>query len=277
LILTDNRTGGTGYIGGSVLAALVQQHPEYNITVLLRKVPPNFRETFPNVNIVEGNFDNVELISATAALNDIVIRKSRRNPTTIKHSTTEQIQDNGKSKHEPSIRAHISGLLRSATPSSPRFLIRLGGTGAIADWADPTYYGKQNPKVWSDIDDIDTITSLPDTALHRNIEKIVQTAAADHGDVLKCAIICSCGVYGQGRGIGRTQSIMVPVYLEDILASPAKQAFYTAPGANTRSWVHIGDLVSVYMKLVEAAAAGGGTADWGREVAHPPARRIPER
>ncbi|KAH8590665.1 nucleoside-diphosphate-sugar epimerase [Bisporella sp. PMI_857] len=239
-------TGGTGYIGGSVLVALVQQHPEYEITVLLRRVPPNFRETFLNVKIVEGNFDDVELISATAALNDIVIH-------------------NGKSKHEPSIKAHIAGLLRSATPSSPRFLIRLGGTGAIADWADPTYYGKKNPKVWSDINDIDTITSLPDTALHRAIEKIVQTAAMEHGDVLKCAIICSCGVYGQGKGIGRTQSIMVPVTLEDILASPAKQAFYTGSGSNTRSWVHIDDLVSIYLKLVEAAAAGGGTADWGRE------------
>ncbi|PVH74802.1 hypothetical protein DL98DRAFT_551990 [Cadophora sp. DSE1049] len=183
------------------------QHPEYHITVLLRDVPAIFLDRFPDVTIVEGNFDNADLLLSTAAQNDIVI-----------HS--------GKSKHEPSVRALIAGLLRTATVSSPRFFIRLGGTGAIADWADPTYYGRQNPKI--------------DAAVH-------------YGDVLKCAIICSCGV------------IMVPVYLEDILVSPKKQAFYSSPGTNTRSWVHISDLVSVYMKLVEVAAIGGGTADCGEE------------
>ncbi|VBB84702.1 Putative protein of unknown function [Podospora comata] len=236
-------TGGTGYIGGSVLAALVKQHPEYDITVLLRNVPDTFTSQYPNVKIVRGDFDDTTLIADTASKADIVIH-------------------NGNSKHEPSIRAHIDGLLRNGTPSSPRFLIRLGGTGAIADWADPSYYGEKNPRVWNDIHDIEQLTSLPDTALHRNIEKIVQKAAVDHGDRLKCAIICSCGVYGPGKGPGRAQSQLVPLFCDEIINN-TKRAFYTQSGGNTRSWVHIDDLVAVYIKLVEAAAAGGGNADWG--------------
>lgn len=121
-----------------------------------------------------------------------------------------------------------------------------------------------NPKVWSDIDDIDTLKSLPDTAMHRNIEKIIESAAAEHGDRIKCAIICSCGVYGTGHGLGNTQSALVPLYWEHIKTT--KRAFYANSGTNTRSWVHIDDLVQVYLKLVEAAVAGGGIADWGREV-----------
>ncbi|KAK8096156.1 hypothetical protein PG999_014178 [Apiospora kogelbergensis] len=240
-------TGGTGYIGGSVLDALTKAHPEYSLTVLLRNVPPTFKERYPDVRIVEGNFDNTELIASTAADSDIVIH-------------------NGNSKHEGSLRAHITGLLRNATAASPRYLIRLGGTSSIADWADPAYYGETNPQVWSDVADLDDLKSLPDTALHRNMEKIIEQAAAEHGDRLKCAIICSCGVYGEGRGPGNTQSGLIPMYWAQIQKKGREgRAFYANSGGNTRSWVHIDDLTQVYLKLVEAAAAGGGNASWGRE------------
>ena len=42
--------------------------------------------------------------------------------------------------------------------------------------------------------------------------------------------------------------------------------FYTESGSNRRSWVHINDFMELYVALVEAAVAGGGEADWGKEV-----------
>jgi len=158
--------------------------------------------------------------------------------------------------------------------SDPSFLIHLGGTGVVADWQDPTYLGKLNPKIWSDIDDIDAITSLPDRALHRNVDKIIQEAAAANGEKLKTAIVCPPDIYGPGRGPGRTQSIYIPAYLHE--AKRVGAALYAGEGKNTRSWVHIEDLMTVYLKLVEAAVAGGGGADWGREVC-PPFARIQNR
>jgi nucleoside-diphosphate-sugar epimerase len=151
--------------------------------------------------------------------------------------------------------------------SDPSFLIHLGGTGVVADWQDPTYLGKLNPKIWSDIDDIDAITSLPDRALHRNVDKIIQEAAAANGEKLKTAIVCPPDIYGPGRGLGRTQSIYIPAYLDE--AKLVGAALYAGEGKNTRSWVHIEDLMTVYLKLIEAAVAGGGGADWGREVCPP--------
>jgi nucleoside-diphosphate-sugar epimerase len=127
--------------------------------------------------------------------------------------------------------------------------------------------GKLNPKVWSDIDDIDAITSLPDQALHRNVDKIIQEAAAANGEKLKTAIICPPDIYGPGRGPGKTHSVYVPVFFDEIKKSGT--AFYAGEGKNTRSWVHIEDLMTVYLKLVEAAVAGGSGADWGREVRLP--------
>jgi nucleoside-diphosphate-sugar epimerase len=121
-----------------------------------------------------------------------------------------------------------------------------------------------NPKIWSDINDINTLTTMPDWALHRSVEKIIQGAAAEHGDKLKCAIICSSGVYGKGRGLVRTQSLYMPDYYDEIVKLGA--AFYTGSGSNRRGWVHINDLMKVYLGLVDAAVQGGGNAVWGVEV-----------
>ena len=134
----------------------------------------------------------------------------------------------------------------------------------MADWHDPTYLGKLNPKVWSDIDDLDSISTRPDGELHRHTEKYIFESAAKHGDRLKTAIICPPDIYGPGRGPGKTQSVYFPVFWDEIqkVGSP----FYAGDGANTRSWVHIEDLMTVYLKLVEAAVAGGEGAEWGREV-----------
>jgi len=121
-----------------------------------------------------------------------------------------------------------------------------------------------NPKVWSDVSDIEAINSLPENALHRNVDKIIQAAAAAHGDRLKLAIVCPPDIYGSGGGLGRTQSVYMPEFLNEIKKVGAP--FYVGEGTNTRSWVHIEDLMTVYLKLVEAAVSGGGGADWGKTV-----------
>ncbi|KAK4548808.1 hypothetical protein LTR36_008581 [Oleoguttula mirabilis] len=221
-------TGGTGYIGGTVLDTVVRQHSEYDVTVLLRKVPDDFSKL-------------ADVIADAAAKAHVVVH-------------------NGDSDPEKSIKALITGLLRRNEPS---FLIHLSGNGIVADWQEGTHIGKLNPKVWSDIDDIDDITSRPDRELHRNVDKIIQAAAAEHGEKLKTAIVCPPDIYGLGRGPGKTVSAYMPAFLEASkrLGAP----FYTSDGTNTRSWVHIEDLMTVYLKIVKAAAAGGEGADWGRE------------
>ncbi|KAJ6790347.1 hypothetical protein PWT90_10334 [Aphanocladium album] len=235
-------TAGTGYVGGSVLDALVKRHPEYTITALLRNVPEGFAARYPNVRVVEGTFDDTKLIEDTAAQNDIVIH-------------------GGKPKHLPSLQAHIAGILRRPQPG-PGFLIRLAGTGIIADWQDGPY-AVLNPKVWSDIDDIDTITGFDETYLHRPADKILQDAATQHGDRLKAAIITPSGIYGRGKGPGNVRSLLIPEMCENIIE--LGHSFYALEGANRRSWIHVDDVVNVYLKLVEAAAAGGGNAVWGKE------------
>ncbi|KAF2724255.1 NAD(P)-binding protein [Polychaeton citri CBS 116435] len=240
-------TGATGFIGGSVLERLTREHPEYNYTALLRNISDEFTSTYPNVKTVKGDYDSTDIITEAASQADVVVH-------------------NGNSDHEASIRALTAGLLQhSDATGKPSYLIHLGGTGIVADFQDPepNYHGKLNPKVWSDVDDIDAIWSLPDGALHRNVDKIIQETWTQHGDKLKTAIMCPPDIYGRGRGPGRKLSVFTPLFVQEVKETGA--TFYVNEGANTRSWVHVDDLTTVYLKLVEAAVTGDKNAGWGRE------------
>lgn len=76
--------------------------------------------------------------------------------------------------------------------------------------------------------------------------------------------MCPPDIYGPGRGPGRTRSVFFPQLVDEMKKIGA--TFYAGEGANTRSWVHIEDLMVVYLKVVEAAVNGGEGADWGKEV-----------
>jgi nucleoside-diphosphate-sugar epimerase len=194
------------------------------------------------VKIVKGDYDSAELLTKAASEADIVVH-------------------NGDSDHEPSLNALISGLLSRPNPG---FLLHLSGTGIVSDWNDPTYLGNLNPKVWSDIEDVNAISSLPDGALHRNTEKILFDTIDKHGDKISIAIMCPPDIYGKGLGLAKNWSALVPMFITEVKKLDNRVFFYET-GLNTRSWVHIQDLVQLYLKVVEAAAAGGQGATWGRE------------
>lgn len=241
--LTIHSTGGTGYIGGSVLHTIATAHPEYSITVLLRKIPSNFQSTYPNITIIQGDYDSFDTIASAASAADIVIH-------------------NGDSDHEPSLNAIISGLFKRPTPG---YLLHLSGTGIVSDYTadSPSYLGKLNPKIWSDIDSLPEIKSLPDSALHRNTEKILHDTVRHHSDKINIAIMCPPDIYGKGRGLVKTHSAFVPMFIHEIQSTMGGKVFYYNEGTNTRSWVHIDDLMRIYLRVVEAAASSSDKKNFG--------------
>lgn len=226
-------TGSTGYIGGSVLNTIATSHPDWPVTALLRRVPSNFSATYPNIDIINGDYDSIDLIASAAEKAFIVVHC-------------------GDSDHEASLNAIITGLLRRKTPG---YLIHLSGTGIVSDWAYPDSLGRLSPKVWSDDNpkDLEEICTLPDTALHRNTEKILHSTIREHADKLHVAIMCPPDIFGRGKGLAKTQSALIPMFVNESrkLGNP----FFYSEGTNTRSWVHIDDLMRVYLRVVEAAAS----------------------
>ncbi|KAJ4310375.1 hypothetical protein N0V94_008489, partial [Neodidymelliopsis sp. IMI 364377] len=189
-------TGSTGYIGGSVLHTLTTTHPDWPITVLLRRPPPNFDTLFPSIKILIGDYDSTSLLSSAASESDIVIHC-------------------GDSDHVPCLSALISGLLHRKTPGH---LIHLSGTGIVSDHTTPSFSpGSLNPKTWSDTSpaDLDEIRNLPATALHRATEKLLHETIASQSDNIHIAIIFPPDIYGRGKGPGKQLSALVPMFVAE--------------------------------------------------------------
>ncbi|KAI0837181.1 NAD(P)-binding protein [Hypoxylon sp. FL0890] len=229
-------TGATGYIGGEALYSLNKAHPEYEYTLLVRNEERGkpVAAAYPNARLVYGTLDDVEVIEKEAAAADIVVH-------------TADSSDN-----VPSAQAIAKGLAAGHTAEKPGYWIHLCGTG-ILTWYDAKHkrYG-QAPlpeERYHDIDDIERILSLPDEAIHRNVDKIV--IAANESPAVKTLIVGPPTIYGQGRGPVNQRSIQVPKLIELTLNSGF--APIQAPGLAEWDNVHIRDLGEFFVLAVEAA------------------------
>ncbi|TVY81910.1 hypothetical protein LSUE1_G003720 [Lachnellula suecica] len=230
-------TGATGYIGGSVLGSVVQAFPDLQITALLRSLSEEFTTRYPRVKIVIGDFDSSDVIAKASSEAGIVLQLGP--------------------DHRGCAEAILSGLSKRTEPS---FFLHLTGTGCISDVAQQEWAGKKNPEVWNDITNIDEIYNLPKEALHREIDRLVTDAS---GDLVKTLSIVPPDIYGQGTGIGKRTTFLIPEYIKIVMER--KEAFYLGEGDNMRAVSHIEDVASSWVLLLGEALAGGGRAQWGKE------------
>lgn len=79
IVLTPTRLGATGFIGGDLLASLQEQHPEYEITCLVRTLDKadNIRAVYPDVKVVLGDNESAEIVERETMNADIVFRECR--------------------------------------------------------------------------------------------------------------------------------------------------------------------------------------------------------
>ncbi|KAK7713310.1 hypothetical protein SLS64_004560 [Diaporthe eres] len=229
-------TGVTGYIGGDAFYVLEKKHPDYEYTLLVRNEDrgKEVQAKYPNVKLVYGALDNSAVIEKAAAEADIVVH-------------TAQSADD-----VPSARAIEKGIAAGHTAEKPGAYIHVCGTGMLT-WRDAqeNRYGEAPypDEKYDDIADIEKVTSIPDKAYHRNVDKIV-LAANDHAAV-KTAIVCPPCICGPGRGPVNTRSIQV----YDVAKFTLKNGFAPVIGKGLTEWdyIHVHDLADLIVSLVESA------------------------
>jgi len=236
-------TGATGYIGGDALYAIIAAHPEYEITCLVRNSDKGALvvKQYPKIKLVYGDLDSSDLIAEESAKADIVCNFANCD-------------------HEASAKAIVTGL---SSRSSPGYIIHTSGTGILTyNDVSAGRYGVENPKIYDDFDHVSEVTSLPDSAWHRKVDKIILAASTTAQNV-KTAIVCPPTIYGPGRGVGNTFSdqwyYMAQAFIQK------GHAFQIGEGKNVWTMVHVHDLSNLYLSLVEAAASGSGAATWNDE------------
>jgi nucleoside-diphosphate-sugar epimerase len=231
-------TGVTGYIGGDFIHVLVPKYPDWEITCMVRNSDKGAKVAaqYPNIKLVYGDLESVDLIEEESSKADIVYNFANCD-------------------HEAAANAIVRGMSKRTTPS---FLIHTSGTG-ILTWEtfDKKNTGEDNPHQYNDWDGIGELTSLPDRALHRAVDKIILAAGSD---TLKVAIVCPPTIYGPGRGPDNQKSMQA--YQAAAAMMKNKQGFVVGNGKNVWHEIHVQDLTDLYVLLTEAAVNGGAPATW---------------
>ncbi|KAF5676905.1 nucleoside diphosphate sugar epimerase [Fusarium heterosporum] len=233
-------TGTTGYIGGDAFYALNKANPSWNYTILVRSEEKGkaVQKQYPKVKLAIGSLDDSDVIEKAASEADIVIH------------TAES------SDHQGAARAIAAGLRSTHSSSNPGYWVHISGTGILCWYdMDNKRYGEAPlpEQSYNDLEGVDKVTSLPDTAFHRDVDKIVLEEAAKDPDAVKVAIVCPPTIYGTGRGPTNQRSRQIPGLTETAL----EKGFGPIIGAGETEWdnVHVHDLSNLLVLLSERAAS----------------------
>ncbi|KAL8653039.1 MAG: hypothetical protein Q9226_004010, partial [Calogaya cf. arnoldii] len=234
-------TGATGYIGGDALYQLMKSTKQYEVAALVQNSEKGAQvaSQYPSIRLVYGNLDSAELLEEEARKADIVLHCANAD-------------------HVVAAEALTKGLAANASDRSG-YIIHTSGTGVLlfAD-IERQIFGEASEKIYNDWDGVSEVTSIPDFAPHRNVDKIILASASNN---VKPAIVCPPTIYGQGRGPGNQRSHQLP----ELSRCTLEKGHGVQVGAGKTYWtnVHVHDLSVVFVALVEAAAAGGGGAMFG--------------
>ncbi|KAG0699459.1 hypothetical protein DFH29DRAFT_936658 [Suillus ampliporus] len=240
-------TGGTGYIGGSVLSALLS-HPRSNsfqITALIRAAEKVALLESVGVEAVLGSNSDFEKLTSHASDADVVFACADADDL----HATKAILLGLKKRHEQTNTVPI--------------LIHTSGTGVVIDNAAGNH---ATDKIYSDLD-IPMIESLPKTQPHREVD--LEVIAAGEQGYVRTYIILPSTIYGIANtslvalGVQNPYSVQIPAVIKASL--DRKQGGVVGKGVNLWPNVHIDDITTLYTSVFDAAMKGPDAAGHGRE------------
>ncbi|GHJ86682.1 hypothetical protein NliqN6_3084 [Naganishia liquefaciens] len=238
--------GATGYIGSAVFSKLLQYKKQYPITALSRsdEKVELLNKLRDNVKGLKGSLSDLDLLEEQASKHDIIFN-------------TADADDLKATK------ALLKGMAKRKAETGHRpVYIHTSGTGVLADDAAGNW---DTMKIYSDLGanseakpPLLSIDSLPDTALHRNVDLLILEADA-RADI-RSFIILPSTIYGLNnaelveKGIGNNQSIQMPALIKASI--DRKRPGVVGKGHNIWPNVHIKDVAELFMVVYDLALAG---------------------
>ena len=210
-------TGASGYIGGSIAAALVGAGHSVKGLVRSRERAAAVRERA--IEPVIGTLGDAPLLAWLAREADAVIN-------------TANSDDRGA----------VEAMLPALTGSRKPFL-HTSGSSIVGDMAR----GERGEKIYED----DTpFEPLPGKMARVAIDRLILDSAKKG---VRAVILCPTMIYGRGHGV-HADSVQVPRLIA--LATKHGAGRHVGRGENIWSNVHIDDLVPLYVLALEKAPAG---------------------
>jgi len=210
-------TGASGYIGGSVAAALMAVG--HQVSGLARSDESAAALTNLGIRPVHGTLEDIGVLAEAARDADVTI-----NAANAGH------------------RAAAAGILKALAGTGKIFL-HTDGSSIVGTRSR----GKLVEKVF---DEETPFTPTPQRAARMEIDKMVRNAA--HNGV-RSIVIAPSLIYGLGHGLN-PHSIQVPWLIK--VAKKFAVAKHMGAGENRWANVHIDDLMGLYLLAIEKAPAG---------------------
>jgi len=210
-------TGASGYIGGSVAAALMAAG--HQVSGLARSDETTAALANLGIRPVRGTLDDTEVLVKAAHDADVTVNAANAGHHAAAAAMLKALSHTGK------IFLHTDGSSIVGTRSR----------------------GELVEKVF---DEDTPFTPTPQRASRVEIDKMVRNAA---GDGVRSVVIAPSLIYGLGHGLN-SQSIQVPWLIK--VAKKFGVAKHVGRGENRWSNVHINDLIGLYLLAIEKAPAG---------------------
>ncbi|KAF8625571.1 hypothetical protein AX15_005331 [Amanita polypyramis BW_CC] len=226
-------TGGTGYIGGSVLTRLIN-HPlsdTFQLTVLVRSAEKAKRFRTLGIRAIVGTYEETALLKRLASEADIVIACANADSLSGAKAILEGLKE----------RYNKTGRIPS--------LLHTSGTGVLVDDAQGMY---STDKVYSDIDTTH-LDALPITQPHRIVDFTLIEASAR--GFVKTYIILPGTIYGTASGplidlgLQNPHSQQIPELVE--VSLHRQQGGMVGQGKNMWPNVHISDVADLFILIFE--------------------------
>ncbi|KAI0311124.1 hypothetical protein OF83DRAFT_1177883 [Amylostereum chailletii] len=224
--------GATGYIGGAVLTGLLKRYPEWAVAALVRNEKHFEAVRSVGVTVVPGSFADKSLIADHAYAADIVINCADCDDLPL----TEAI---------------LSGIRKRFQEGKPKgILIHTSGTGCFVDGKLEGKFDSQG-KIWNDTNE-DDIRSITPAMPHGQVDVPIFKAAGE--GYLNAYILCPGAVVGPSTGPVKSATVFLKFTISSFLA--LKRPVYVGEGTSEFAFVHLDDLVDLYLRVIDTAVLG---------------------
>jgi nucleoside-diphosphate-sugar epimerase len=210
-------TGASGYIGGSVAAALLASG--HRVVGLVRSDHRAAQIRERGIVPVLGTLSDIRLLVQMTREADAVINAANADD-------------------RKSVEAMLSALVGSGKP-----FVQTSGSSIVADMAA----GERGDSIY---EDDAPVHPLPERAGRVAINSLVLSTARNS---VRAIVVCPTLIYGRGHGVN-PYSIQIPKMIA--LARKHGVAKHVGRGENIWSNVHIDDLVDLYLLVLDRAPAG---------------------
>jgi len=210
-------TGASGYIGGSVAAALMAAG--HQVSGLARSNDATAALAKLGMTPVRGTLDDAAVLAKAAHDADVTVNAANAGHRAAAEAILKGLADTGKT------------------------FLHTDGSSIVGTRA-------RGELVEKEFDEDTPFIPTPQRAPRVEIDKLVRRAA---GDGVRSVVIAPSLIYGLGRGLN-SHSIQVPWLIQ--VAKKFGVAKHIGPGENRWANVHIDDLTALYVLAIEKAPAG---------------------